>query len=306
MSVPTLSLKAFTQGSPSDRAAFSDALMQGLQDYGFIILADHGVSEDLLEHAYQHAEEVFALPYAIKRHYAAGMRGYTPLGTEHARDSNLPDLKEFWQIGRDPAPGLPPEDFPPNVWPAEFPAFEKTFSALFSALDEAGKILLRALAPKLDLPVDWFDDKVAAGTSILRVLHYPPVPDDAPEGAVRSAAHEDINFITLLVAAKGAGLQLLDRDGTWLPVETEPRNLIVDSGDMLQRLTNGVIPSTTHRVVNPVGPNVSRYSMPFFMHPASDVSLKCLPSCEGDGAKWPEVTAGEFLAERLREIGLAK
>ena len=138
------------------------------------------------------------------------------------------------------------------------------------------------------------------------MLHYPPVPDDAPEGAVRSAAHEDINFITILVAAKGAGLQLLDRDGTWLPVETEPRNLIIDSGDMLQRLTNGVIPSTTHRVVNPQGPNVSRYSMPFFMHPASDVSLKCLPTCEGEGAKWPEITAGEFLAERLREIGLAK
>lgn len=306
MSVPTLSLKAFTAGSPADRAAFSDALMAGLQQYGFIILADHGVSEELLEHAYEHSAEVFALPYAVKRHYAAGMRGYTPFGVEHARDSHLPDLKEFWQIGREPAPGLPPDDFPPNVWPAEFPAFEKTFSALFSALDETGRVLLSALAPKLDLPGDYFDDKVADGTSILRVLHYPPVPDDAPEGAVRSAAHEDINFITLLVAAKGAGLQLLDRDGTWLPVETEPKNLIVDSGDMLQRLTNGVIPSTTHRVVNPQGPNVSRYSMPFFMHPASNVSLKCLPSCLGDGAKWPEITAGEFLAERLREIGLAR
>lgn len=306
MSVPTLSLKAFTQGAPAERAAFSDALMAGLQDYGFIILADHGVPEDLLEAAYAHSAEVFDLPYVTKRHYAAGMRGYTPFGTEHARDSQLPDLKEFWQIGREPAPGLPAEDFPPNVWPAEVPAFQHTFSALFSALDEAGRVLLTALAPKLDLPSDYFDDKVAAGTSILRVLHYPPVPEDAPEGAVRSAAHEDINFITLLVAAKGAGLQLLDRDGTWLPVETDPRNLIVDSGDMLQRLTNGVIPSTTHRVVNPEGPNVSRYSMPFFMHPASDVSLKCLPSCEGEGAKWPEITAGEFLAQRLREIGLAR
>ena len=306
MSVPTLSLKAFTHGAPAERAAFSDALMHGLQAYGFIILADHGVPEALLESAYEHSAEVFHLPYVTKRHYAAGMRGYTPFGTEHARDSQLPDLKEFWQIGREPAAGLPAEDFPPNVWPAEVPAFQQTFSALFSALDEAGRVLLTALAPKLGLPADYFDDKVAGGASILRVLHYPPVPDDAPEGAVRSAAHEDINFITLLVAAKGAGLQLLDRDGTWLPVETQPRNLIVDSGDMLQRLTNGVIPSTTHRVVNPEGPNVSRYSMPFFMHPASDVSLKCLPSCEGEGAKWPEITAGEFLAERLREIGLAK
>ena len=167
------------------------------------------------------------------------------------------------------------------------------------------KLLLRALAPRLDLPEDYFDAKVKYGTSILRVLHYPPVPDDAPAGAVRSAAHEDINFLTMLVAAKGAGLQLLDRDGAWLPVETEPRNLIVDSGDMLERLTNGVIPSTTHRVVNPEGPNVSRYSMPFFMHPASDVSLKVLPSCEGARPPLPEITAGEFLAERLRAIGLA-
>lgn len=306
MSVPTLSLEAFTAGDHAARARFSDDLMRGLQDYGFIILADHGVPEALLEAAYEQSAEVFALPEAVKRRYAAGMRGYTPFGTEHAKNSSLPDLKEFWQIGREASAGLPAEDFPPNVWPAEIPAFQVTFSALFDALDRTGRILLSALAPKLELPADYFDDKVARGTSILRVLHYPPVPDDAPPGAVRSAAHEDINFITLLVAAKGAGLQLLDRDGTWLPVETQPRNLIVDSGDMLQRLTNGVIPSTTHRVVNPVGPNVSRYSMPFFMHPASDVSLKCLPSCEGAGARWPEITAGEFLAERLREIGLAK
>lgn len=306
MPVPTLSLRDFTHGSPDQRAAFSDALMAGLQDYGFFILTDHNVPTDLLDAAYAQSAQVFDLPDGDKRRYSAGLRGYTPFGTEHAKDSGLPDLKEFWQIGREPAPGLPADDFPPNVWPSQIPAFEQTFSALFNALDETGRLLLTALAPKLGLDPGYFDDKVAAGTSILRVLHYPPVPDDAPEGAVRSAAHEDINFITILVAAKGAGLQLLDRDGTWLPVETEPRNLIVDSGDMLQRLTNGVIPSTTHRVVNPQGPNVSRYSMPFFMHPASDVSLKCLPTCEGDGARWPEITAGEFLAERLREIGLAK
>jgi len=147
---------------------------------------------------------------------------------------------------------------------------------------------------------------VADGTSILRVLHYPPIPGDAGPECVRSAAHEDINFITILVAAKGAGLQLLDRDGTWLPVETAQSNLIVDSGDMLQRLTNGVIPSTTHRVVNPDGPNVSRYSMPFFMHPTSATSLEVLPSCIGEGAKFPPITAGEFLGERLKAIGLAK
>jgi isopenicillin N synthase-like dioxygenase len=280
--------------------------MEGLQRYGFVILKDHNVPTELLGRAYELAGQVFALPEAEKRRHAAGLRGYTPFGTEHAKDSKLPDLKEFWQIGRDPAPGLPPEDFPPNVWPDGVAGFRETFQALFAGLDETGRLLLEALAPKLSLPAGWFDDKVRNGTSILRVLHYPPVPGDAPAGAVRSAAHEDINFITILVAAKGAGLQLLDRDGTWLPVETDPANLIVDSGDMLQRLTNGVIPSNTHRVVNPEGPNVSRYSMPFFMHPASAVSLKVLPSCEGAGAKWPEITAGEFLAERLRAIGLAK
>jgi isopenicillin N synthase-like dioxygenase len=303
--VPELSLRDFTHGDAPARQAFSRALMDGLQRYGFIILKDHNVPTDLLGRAYDLAESVFALPETRKRRYAAGLRGYTPFGAEHAKDSRLPDLKEFWQIGRDPAPGLPPEDFPPNVWPQEVPGFRETFQALFSGLDETGRLLLEALAPQLSLPADYFDDKVRDGTSILRILHYPPVPDDAPPGAVRSAAHEDINFLTILVAAKGAGLQLLDRDGTWLPVETEPRNLIVDSGDMLQRLTNGLIPSTTHRVVNPQGPNVSRYSMPFFLHPSSATSLACLPSCQGEGAKWPPITAGEFLKERLREIGLA-
>lgn len=305
--VPELSLKAFTQGDAAARGAFSDALMAGLQDYGFVILKDHDVPVALLDAAYGMAERAFALDEAEKRRHAAGLRGYTPFGTEHAKDHALPDLKEFWQIGREVPEGVVlDEDFPPNVWPEGVAGFRQTFLSLFDGLDETGRQLLRALAPKLDLDEAYFDPLVRHGTSILRVLHYPPVPDDAAPGAVRSAAHEDINFITILVAAKGAGLQLLDRDGTWLPVETDPSNLIVDSGDMLQRLTNGVIPSTTHRVVNPEGPNVSRYSMPFFMHPSSATPLNCLPSCVGEGAKYPDITAGDFLAERLRAIGLAK
>lgn len=304
--VPELSLGDFTRGDAAAQEAFSHALMGGLREYGFIILKDHNVPVDLLDRAYELATRVFAQDEAEKRKYAKGMRGYTPFGVEHAKDTSIADLKEFWQIGREPTPeALAHEDLPANVWPDGVPGFRETFQALYEGLDETGRLLLRALAPRLDLPADYFDAKVKYGTSILRVLHYPPVPDDAPAGAVRSAAHEDINFLTMLVAAKGAGLQLLDRDGTWLPVETEPRNLIVDSGDMLERLTNGVIPSTTHRVVNPEGPNVSRYSMPFFMHPASDVSLKVLPSCEDARPPQPEITAGEFLAERLRAIGLA-
>ncbi len=304
--VPTLSLASFTHGSPADRAAFEATLLEGLKRYGFIILTDHGVPVPLIERAYALAAELFSWDEAAKRRYAKGMRGYTPFGTEHARDSNLPDLKEFWQIGRETPPAdAPGGDFPPNVWPDELPEFRTVFAELFAGLDAAGRKLLRALAPGLGLARDAFDPMVTDGTSILRVLHYPPIPGNAPPGAVRSAAHEDINFLTLLVAAKGAGLQLLDRDGTWLPVETEPTNLIVDSGDMMQRLTGGVIPSTTHRVVNPAGPNVSRYSMPFFMHPASHVSLATLPSCADGPNVQPPITAGEFLAQRLREIGLA-
>ena len=304
--VPELSLRDFTTGDVATRAAFADSLLRGLQDYGFFILKDHGVPTELLGRAYALAEAVFALPEAAKRRYAAGLRGYTPFGTEHAKDSRHPDLKEFWQIGREPPQGVQlDEHLPPNVWPAELPDFRPTFLTLFDALDATGRTLLRALAPRLGLAEDHFDALVRYGTSILRVLHYPPVADDTAPGCVRSAAHEDINFMTIMVAAKGAGLELLDRDGSWLPVETEPTNLIVDSGDMLQRLTNGIIPATTHRVVNPAGPNVSRYSMPFFMHPSSAVPLDVLPSCVGDGARYPPITAGEFLAERLREIGLA-
>ena len=181
-----------------------------------------------------------------------------------------------------------------------------TFQNLFDALNDTGLVLLQALAPRLGLPEHHFDPMVRRGTSLLRVLHYPPLSPDADPNAVRAAAHEDINFLTIMVAAKGAGLELLDRDGSWLPVETEPPNLIVDSGDMLARMTNGVIPATTHRVVNPAGPNISRYSMPFFMQPTRETSLRVLDSCRGDGARFPEITAGEFLDERVKAIGLAR
>jgi len=300
---PELSLRDYTAGDAATRAAFSEAFMSGLQQYGFIVLKDHGVSTDLLARAYGLAQQVFGLPEATKRQYAAGLRGYTPFGVEHAKDSGHPDLKEFWQIGHDPSPDAP-EPFPPNVWPAEAPDFQPTFTDLFDALNETGIVLLRALAPKLGLEDHYFDRLVRHGTSILRVLHYPPLGADVDPNAARSAAHEDINFLTIMVAAKGKGLELLDSDGTWLPVETDPTNLIVDSGDMLKRMTNGVIPATTHRVVNPDGPNVSRYSMPFFMHPTLATSLKVLPSCVGDGPNYPETTAGEYLHERLKAIGL--
>ena len=302
-----LSLRAYTEGSPSERHVFSQRLMTGLEQHGFIILRDHDVDLDLLRRAYALAQQTFALPEATKRQYAAGMRGYTPFGVEHAKDNPRADLKEFWQIGHEPATdGSDPQPFAPNVWPAEVADFRPTFADLFDRLNETGVVLLEALAPRLGLPHDYFDPLVRKGTSILRVLHYPPIGPGVDPQALRSAQHEDINFLTIMVAAEGAGLELLNRDGTWLPVETAPTNLIVDSGDMLARMTNGRIPATTHRVVNPAGPNVSRYSMPFFMHPTLATSLKVLPSCRGDGARFPEVTAGAFLEERLRAIGMAK
>ena len=304
--VPELSLERYVRGDDAGRRAFSAALMQGLQQFGFIVLKDHGVSADLLSRAYASARDVFALEDPIKRRYAGALRGYTPFGVEHAKDSHRPDLKEFWQIGHEPGPDAPAgQSFPPNVWPAETPGFRETFQALFEALNATGVTLLQALAPGLGLPEHHFDRLVRHGTSLLRVLHYPPLAPDVDPECVRAAAHEDINFLTIMVAAKGAGLELLERDGSWLPVETEPSNLIVDSGDMLARMTNGVIPATTHRVVNPAGPNISRYSMPFFMQPTRDTSLKVLDACVGEGARFPETTAGEFLDERLRAIGLA-
>ena len=303
--VPELSLKAYTHGDAASREAFSTELMRGLQDFGFIILTDHGVSAPVLADAYRMAERVFALPDAVKRRYAKPRVGYTPFGVEHAKDHAHPDLKEFWQIGQEPDVAAPHEGFPDNVWPAEAPGADKAFLDLFNALNQTGVVLLQALAPCLGLDEHHFDPMVRRGNSILRVLHYPPLAADADPRCVRAAAHEDINLITIMVAAKGAGLELLDRDGAWLPVETEPTNLIVDTGDMLARMTNFVLPATTHRVVNPAGPNVDRYSMPFFMHPTPDTSLKVLPSCLGAGARMPEITAGDYLDERLREIGLA-
>lgn len=303
--VPEISLSDFTRGTHEARQNFQAALFDGLRDYGFVILTDHNVGENLLDDAYRLSEQVFALPRETKNHYRGGMRGYTPFGVEHAKGNSLPDLKEFWQIGHDvEATDTIDPLFPPNIWPTEIEGFETTFKALFEALNETGITLLQALAPSLSLDTHFFDPLVERGTSLLRILHYPPIPEDADPNCVRAAAHEDINFITILVAAKGAGLELLDRDGTWLSVETSPRNLIIDGGDMLARLTNDIIPATTHRVVNPSGPNVSRYSMPYFMHPSVDTSLACLPSCLGTGAKYLPITAGAFLDQRLAEIGL--
>lgn len=292
---------------PAHRAAAGLAAWQAFRDTGFLILHGHGVPRALIDQAYATAQALFALPLADKQAAAGGLRGYTPFGREHARDASVADLKEFWQVGRDLPAGQPDDPlFPPNVWPTALPEAEAAFTGLFAALDRAGRMLLSVLAPRLGLPADHFEAVVEGGPSLLRVLHYPPVPDGADPRAVRAAAHEDINFITLMVGARGAGLEILGRDGGWHPVLAEPGTLIVNAGDMLARITGGLIPATTHRVVNPAGPNESRYSMPFFLHPRNEVELTLLPGCAAQGGvAQPHITAGAFLAQRLREIGLA-
>lgn len=306
--VPELSLSEWMRGDKDARKAFQEALYDGFKHFGFIILKDHGVDRALLRRAYELSAAFFDLPDDEKMKFFSkdGQRGYTPFGREHARDSHFPDLKEFWHVGREFEPDSPLADiYLSNVWPERPEGFRQTFLKLYNALEEAGMVMLEALAPSLDVPGNFFRDMATDGNSILRLLHYPPIPESADPNCVRAAAHEDINLITILVAANGAGLELLDRDGEWLPVETDPDNLIVDAGDMLARVCNDVIPATTHRVVNPDGPNVSRYSMPFFMHPHSTAMLSCLDSCKGGGAKYEDITADAFLKQRLEEIGLA-
>lgn len=307
--VPELSLKAYTQGESKERTQFINDLFTGLKEYGFIILKDHPVQTSLLQRAYDQVEELFALPIDTKNKYLFDgpgfQRGYTPFGQEHAKDSKFPDLKEFWHVGRDlPQGHRYDKEFPKNIWPNEIPQFKETFQNLFKALDDTGRIMLEALTGPLEVPKDYFYKMTESGSSILRLLHYPPLQEGRDPNCIRAAAHEDINLITLLVSASSSGLQLKTREGEWLDVSTTPENIIVDAGDMLALITNNVIPSTTHRVINPVGPNTDRYSMPYFMHPNPDALLSVIPSCRGAGAKYPDVLANDFLMERLRDIGL--
>lgn len=311
--VPTLSLGSYLHGSESDKVKFIEQLFHGIKDYGFIVLKDHEVSASLLTEAYEILAKFYALPVSKKTSYISelggGQRGYTPFGKEHAKGSPVMDLKEFWHVGREVEDGHAfAKYYPKNIWPDDsVPEFRPIFEKLYSQLEQAGIQMMEALSYPLQVEKDFFTKMVVEGNSILRLLHYPPIPEGVDSRCVRAAAHEDINFITILPAATTSGLQLKDRDGTWLDIESNYGTLIVDAGDMLARITNDVIPSTTHRVINPQdGTNTSRYSMPFFMHPHPESVLSCLPSCRGPGAKYSDITAHEFLMQRLREIGLIK
>jgi isopenicillin N synthase-like dioxygenase len=296
-----------------DPQGFAQELGRSFEDYGFAILADHGIPADLIARAEEKAKAFFALPDEVKRRYhlagIGGARGYTPFGIETAKGAKAHDLKEFWHVGRDLPPGHPFRDhMPDNVWPEEVESFEATFRELFATFDRTGLKILRAVARYLQIDEDYFIDTVRDGNSVLRLLHYPPIAGE-PGSHVRAGAHEDINTITLLLGADEAGLELQTKDGRWIPVSPRPGELVVNIGDMLQRLTNGVLRSTPHRVVNPPAERRgrSRYSMPFFLHFRSDFVIDALPGtvAAGEQPKWPTCTANEFLQERLREIKLA-
>jgi isopenicillin N synthase-like dioxygenase len=291
----------------TDLAQAADRLGDSFRRTGFAIIEGHGIPQALIDQAWVAAKAFFALPDEVKRHYqiagGAGQRGYTPFGIETAKGAARSDLKEFWHVARDLPPGHRFEPImAPNIWPDDsIAAFRPAMQALFSALEGAGRRVLRAIAVHLGQPADFFDSPVDDGNSILRLLHYPPVPAEAD--AVRAGAHEDINVITLLLGAEEAGLQLLSRDGAWLEVPATEGSLVVNVGDMLQRQTGGQLPSTTHRVVNPAPErrHIPRYSMPFFLHYRPDWLIEpFVPNPD-----MPPITANDFLLQRLAEIKLA-
>ena len=307
--IPTLDIRRFDIG----RDAFVAELGAAYREWGFCGIRGHGISDELIRGAYKAAQDFFALPDAVKLQYhqkgTGGARGYTPFGIETAKDSQYPDLKEFWHVGREiPADSTYATIMTPNLWPSEVPAFKPNMYGLYSALDALGSKVLSALALHIQLPEDYFADKTNNGNSILRSIHYPEITNpNIPN--VRAGAHEDINFITLLVGASAAGLEVLSQKNEWVPFTSNADTIVVNIGDMLQRLSNHVYPSTTHRVVNPMGEGARkpRYSIPFFLHPNPDFLIKTLPQCISaeNPDSYPEsITGHEYLMERLREIKL--
>jgi isopenicillin N synthase-like dioxygenase len=315
VNIPRLDLNSYINGSAADRQQFSDDIGKAFNETGFVTITNHGLSKQLIDDLYAEVKNLFTQPDAVKQKYEipglAGQRGYTGKGKETAKGFKTPDLKEFWQIGQTVTDGSPiKEQYPDNVTVEELPAFNITTREVYKKLESAGIHLLRAIAVYLNLEETYFDNKVHNGNSILRTLHYFPIldPDSLPADAVRAGAHEDINLITLLIGASADGLELLTREGTWFPVKAHGEDLVVNVGDMLQRLTNNKLKSTTHRVVNPPRELMknSRFSVPFFLHPVSDMDLTSLETCINveHPKVYPDITAGEYLDERLREIGL--
>jgi len=315
--VPSLDLADFTGSDPIKRKKFVADLGAAYNNIGFVAIRNHYLTDDLSARLYEVIKKFFALSDSVKQRYEieglAGQRGYIGKGKEHAKGRNTGDLKEFYHVGQEVLDGDPiKKEYPDNIWPTELPEFELIALDVYQRLERTGVQMLRAIALYLQLPEDYFDQKVRHGNSILRPIHYFPIenPDAVPADAVRAAEHGDINLITLLMGASADGLQVLRRDGKWIPITALPEQLVVNVGDMLERLTNKKLKSTIHRVVNPPRSqmNKPRYSIPFFMHPRSEMSLSALTSCvdEANPKLWDDISAGDFLNQRLREIGLKK
>jgi isopenicillin N synthase-like dioxygenase len=311
--IPTFDISRFDSQSGDERDAFVAELGAAYRQWGFAGIRNHGIAQADIDAAYAAFKAFFALPVQVKRKYQVpgigGARGYTAFGVETAKDSAHYDLKEFWHIGREIADDSAYRSVMlPNLWPQEVAEFQRAGYGLYQALDKLGAKVLSALALHIGLPADWFADKTDSGNSILRPLHYPPITArDIPN--VRAGAHEDINLITLLVGASAAGLEVKSRDGEWVPFTSDADTIVVNIGDMLQRLTNHVYPSTTHRVVNPPGEQARqpRYSVPFFLHPNPDFLIDVLPCTVSvdNPSRYPQpITAQDYLDQRLREIKL--
>lgn len=315
--IPSLDLADFTSGDPAKKRVFVARLGEAYNNIGFVSIKNHGLSGHLQQQLYDSIKKFFSLPDEVKQKYErpelAGQRGYISKGKEHAKGRSTGDLKEFYHIGQEVKDDDPvKEQYPENIWPAEVPEFKEVSIEAYSIIENAGKVMLRAIALYLGLEETYFDKKVRNGNSILRAIHYFPIedPQSIPPDAVRAAEHGDINLITLLMGASADGLQVLRRDGKWIPITALPEQLVVNVGDMLARLTNDKLKSTIHRVVNPPKElmHTSRFSIPFFMHPRSEMDLSCLESCiDAQHPKgYEDMTAGEFLDQRLAEIGLKK
>lgn len=314
MSIPVVDLSDFLSNNAEMKSSFVEKLGKAYEEVGFVAVKNHGVPDALISHIYEYVQEFFSLPVEQKLKYEiaglAGQRGYTSFGREHAKGSNAPDLKEFFQYGQNVEDGDSiKSEYPDNVQVSEVKGFNETLYQAYKSFQKSGTAMLQAIALYLGLEEHFFDNYVHNGNSILRCIHYPPITLE-PKSAIRAEQHEDINLITLLVGASADGLEILTKQNDWVGVTSLPEQIVVNVGDMLQRLTNNKLRSTTHRVVNPKREHwhTSRFSMPFFLHPKSNMSLACLESCidEQHPKAYTNVTAGEYLDERLREIGLKK
>ena len=312
--IPSVDLSDFTEGNKETKAAFVKELGKAYEEIGFVAVKNHGLSDALCAELYEQVKGFFTLSKEEKEAYEieglAGQRGYVSFGKEHAKNKNEGDLKEFWHFGQTVEDNDPiKEEYPDNVQVNELPKFNAVGREVYQKLEETGREMLRAIALHLNIDENYFDAKIHNGNSILRPIHYPPITHE-PKDAVRAAEHEDINLITLLMGASADGLQVLNKSGEWISVTALPDQIVVNVGDMLQRLTNNKLKSTTHRVVNPPREKwgTSRYSIPFFLHPRSEVSLNCLPSCisESNPKNFSDITAGEYLEQRIIELGLKK